>query len=75
MTVAQQVIAVFSGVRGFLDDVDLKKIKNFEKEIYDEIKSSNSKIIEDINSTGKLEEENEKQLTSIIENFKSKNKK
>tara|TARA_B100000029_G_scaffold129636_1_gene123144 strand:- start:2937 stop:4472 length:1536 start_codon:yes stop_codon:yes gene_type:complete len=75
MTVAQQVIAVFSGVKGFLDDVDLSKIKNLEKEIYNEIKSSNSKIIDDINSTGKLEEENEKQLTSIIENFKSKNKK
>ena len=75
MTVGEQVIAVFSGVKGFLDDVDLSKIKNLEKEIYNEIKSSNSKIIDDINSTGKLEEENEKQLTSIIENFKSKNKK
>ena len=31
MTVAQQVIAVFSGVRGFLDNVELGEIKNLEK--------------------------------------------
>ena len=33
MPVAQQVIAVFSGVKGFLDDVELKNIKNIEKQI------------------------------------------
>ena len=70
MTVAQQVIAVFSGVKGFLDDVELPKIKNIEKKIYEEVKSSSSEIIDSINNTGKLEEEIEKKLTSIIENFK-----
>ena len=73
MPVAQQVIAVFSGVRGFLDDVELINIKNIEKKIYEEIKSSNPEIIDSINNTGKLEEKIEKKLTSIIEKFK-KNK-
>jgi F-type H+/Na+-transporting ATPase subunit alpha len=73
MAVAQQVIAVFSGVRGFLDDVEIPDIKNTEKLIYDEVKSSNPEIIESINSTGKLEDEIEKKLISIIEKFK-KNK-
>ncbi len=72
MPVAQQVIAVFSGVRGFLDDVELPKIKNVEKEIYEEVQSSNPEIIESINSTGKLEPEVEKKLSSIIESFKKK---
>jgi len=49
MTVAQQVIAVFSGVRGFLDKVELSKIKNLEKQIYEEVKSSNPEIIDSIN--------------------------
>lgn len=31
MTVAEQVISVFTGVRGYLDDVDLSKIKEFER--------------------------------------------
>ena len=75
MTVAQQVIAVFSGVKGFLDDVDLSRIKNLEKNIYEEIKASNPDIIDSINSTGKLDEEIEKRLTKVIEEFKKKNTK
>ena len=72
MTVAQQVIAIFSGVRGFLDDVDLPKIKSLEKDIYEEVKSSNPDIIDSINSTGKLNEDIEKRLTAVIEEFKKK---
>ncbi len=73
MTVAQQVIAVFSGVNGFLDDVDLSKIKNLEKKIYETVKTSDQTIIDSINNTGKLDENNEKKLFSIIEKFE-KNK-
>jgi len=75
MTVSQQVIAVFSGVRGFLDDVELIDIKNFEKSLYEELKSSSPEIIDNINSTGKLDDENEKKLTIFIQQFKTKNKK
>ena len=74
MPVAQQVIAVFSGVKGFLDDVELTNIKKIEKEIYEEVKSSNPEIIDSINNTGKLEEEIEKKLITIITQFKNKNK-
>ena len=73
MPVAQQVIAVFSGVKGFLDDVEIADIKNTEKRIYEKIKSSNPEIIDSINTSGKLDEEVEKKLISIIEQFK-KNK-
>ena len=75
MTVAQQVIAVFSGVRGFLDKVELSKIKNIEKQVYEEVKSSNPEIIDSINNTGQLDEEVEKKLTSIIEQFQKKGNK
>ena len=75
MTVAQQVIAVFSGVRGFLDKVQLSEIKSFEKQVYEEVKSSSPEIIDSINNTGKLDEEIEKKLISIIEQFKKKGNK
>ena len=75
MSVAQQVIAVFSGVRGYLDDVELTDIKNLEKRIYEKVKSSNPEIIENINNTGKLDEETEKKLASLIKEFKKKNNK
>ena len=75
MTVAQQVIAVFSGVRGFLDKVELSEIKSLEKQVYEEVKSSNSEIIDSINNTGQLDEKIEKKLTSIIEQFQKKGNK
>ena len=75
MTVAQQVIAVFSGVRGFLDKVELNEIKDLEKQIYENIKSSNPEIIDSINNTGKLDEETEKELTSVIEQFQKNSNK
>ena len=74
MPVAQQVIEVFSGVKGFLDDVELANIKNTEKQIYEIVKSSNPEIIDSINNTGKLEEKIEKKLASIIQKFKEQNK-
>ena len=49
-------------------------IKNTEKQIYETIKSSDPEIIDSINGTGKLEEEIEKKLTSIIQKFKEQNK-
>ena len=70
MTVAEQVISVFTGVKGYLDDVDLSEIKKFEKDIIDKIKSEKSEIINEIQSSGKLEENNEKLLTQIIDEYK-----
>ena len=70
MTVAEQVISVFAGVKGYLDDVDLNKIKKFEKDIIERIKSNKPEIIETIGSSGKLEENTEKLLTQIIEGYK-----
>ena len=51
-----------------------KMIKNTEKRIYEVVKSSNPEIIDSINNTGKLEEQVEKKLTSIIGEFKKNNK-
>ena len=70
MSVAEQVISVFTGVKGYLDDVDLSEIKKFEKDIIDKIKSEKSEIINEIQSSGKLEENNEKLLTQIIDEYK-----
>ena len=72
MTVAQQTISVFSGVKGFLDKVELSEIKSLEKKIYEAVKSSNPEIIENINDTGTLDEQTEKKLVSIIDKFQMK---
>ncbi len=70
MTVAEQVISVYSGVKGYLDDLDLGKIKKFEKDVLEKIKSEKPEIIDDIQLSGKLEENTEKLLIKIIEDYK-----
>ena len=70
MTVAEQVISVFCGVRGYLDDVENKDIANFEAKIIEKCKSEKTEIIESISSSGKLEEDSEKLLVEVITNLK-----
>ena len=74
MTVAEQVISVFTGVKGYLDDVELNKIKKFEKDIIEKIKSEKPEIIDSIETTGKLEENTEKFLSQIIDEYKKGDK-
>ena len=75
MTVAEQVISVFCGVKGYLDDIDLKDVASFESKIIEKCKSEKPEIIESIQSSGKLEEDKEKSLVELItqlkETFKS----
>ena len=66
MTVAEQVISVFCGVKGHLDDIDQKDIASFENKIIEKCKAENSDIIDSISSSGKLEEDKEKELNEII---------
>jgi F-type H+-transporting ATPase subunit alpha len=74
MTVAEQVISVFTGVRGYLDDVELNHIKTFESEIIEKIKVEKVEILDSIQSTGKLEKEVEESLIQIIEEYKKSKK-
>ena len=70
MTVAEQVISIFCGVKGYLDNIDLKNISDFENKIIDRCKSEKPQIIESILSSGKLEEQTETDLIEVITNLK-----
>ena len=74
LTVAEQVITVFTGVRGYLDDVELDQIKNFEKDILEKIKNEKNEIISTIQASGKLEKETEDELIQIIQEYKKSKK-
>tara|TARA_B110000211_G_scaffold62303_1_gene70842 strand:- start:861 stop:2393 length:1533 start_codon:yes stop_codon:yes gene_type:complete len=74
LTVAEQVISVFTGVRGYLDDVELNEIKRFETEILEKIKSEKNEILSTIQTTGKLEKETEESLIQVIEEYKKSKK-
>ena len=70
LKVEEQVVSIFAGVKGFLDDIDNSKIKDFEDQLLSSIKSQASDILSNIVSSGKLDESNESKLKDFITNFK-----
>ena len=70
LSVAEQVISVFSGVNGYLDDIDLGQIKSFESDLIDLMRSTHQDIINSINESGNLDDDVKDKLVGIIEDFK-----
>ena len=70
MTVAEQVISVYTGVKGYLDSVGINQIRSFEKDLLELIKNEKSEILESIQKSGKIEEDTDKILSEIITNYK-----
>ncbi len=70
LPVADQVISIFAGVNGFLDNVPVNKIKEFEQELLGYVKTKYSQIRDDVKSKKKIDDEFGGQLKQIITDFK-----
>jgi len=70
LKVEEQVVSIFTGVKGYLDDIENSKIKDFEEQLLSSIKSQAPEILKNIVSSGKLDDENETNLKEFIDNFK-----
>ena len=69
MTVADQVLSLYSGVRGFLDKVDTSKITDFQHKFLESFKSKHSDIFNEINSTGNFSDESDKKIEEFLADF------
>ena len=70
LPVDEQVVSIFAGTRGFLDDLDVADVRRFESEFLEHLQRNGSEILSEIRDTGKLEEDNEKRLTDTVNEFK-----
>ena len=70
LKVEEQVVSIYSGVNGYLDNFDNSKIKDFENKLLDEIKSNAPDILNSIRDTGKLEGKNEEKLKNMLDKMK-----
>lgn len=68
--VEEQVIAIFCGVNGYLDDIPTKSIRKFESELISYIKINKSAIIEEIKDKKALSDELTSTLKATVEEFK-----
>lgn len=69
-SVAEQVISIFSGVRGLLDDIEIGDIKKFEIGLLGFISEKHKDVIEKIEKEKKLDDALEEKIKSIITEYK-----
>ncbi len=72
MAVADQVLAIYAGVNGFLDDVPVAKIRQFEEELIHHVAQHHPEVAQHLLSKPKVDEAFGKELTQIITAFKQK---
>ena len=69
MSVADQVLSLYSGVRGFLDKIDVSKITDFQTKFLEGLRADHSDIFDEINNTGNFSDETDKKIESYLEKF------
>ncbi|MCH9020142.1 MAG: F0F1 ATP synthase subunit alpha [Proteobacteria bacterium] len=67
--VEEQVAAIFCGVRGYLDGLEVKQITRFERQFLSEMRDKHADVLATIRNEGELSDETEGKLGSIIDGF------
>ena len=70
LSVVQQIISIFAGVRGLVDDIPVADIQKFESGLLNFIDDKHQSLIEKIDAAKKLDDDSEAQLKAAIEEFK-----
>ena len=64
--VAQQVCIIYAVTHGYLNNIDVERIPEFEKQLEEHMDNFHSGVLETIRSTGKLETETENALKAAL---------
>src|SRR3954453_23571107 len=65
----EQVVAIFAGVNGYLDDIPTAQVPRFQEELREYLRADAS-ILGEIRETGDLPDETEQKLVAELEKFK-----
>jgi len=71
MPMEEQVIMIFAGVNGYLDDLPKEKVQAFEADFLKYMRSANADILKTIAGTGKLDDDTQAKLVKAIDEFKT----
>ena len=70
MSVAQQALSLFAADKGYMSDVEVDKILDFEEALHGYLSAEKGELEKQINSTGDWNDDIESQFTSLVEDFK-----
>jgi F-type H+-transporting ATPase subunit alpha len=74
MSVGEQVLIIYAGVNGFVDDIPVSKLREFEQDLLSYINEKHAGIKSDLVSRKKIDEEFGEQLKQVITEFKKTKK-
>ncbi|MCX8049895.1 MAG: F0F1 ATP synthase subunit alpha [Methylohalobius sp.] len=70
MSVAEQAVSLFAVGQGYLDDVPVNKVRDFEDALQDYMKSKHGDLLEEINRSCDYNDEIAAKLHAAVQNFK-----
>ena len=70
MPVEEQVVSIYAGTHGFLDEVPLADVRRFEAELLEFMRSQHSGLLTAIRDTGKIDDES--QFETTVKSFASR---
>ncbi len=72
MPVADQVISIYAGTQGFLDDVAVDKVRQFEEDLLHYVTQHHPELRKEITSISKIDDAVASKLKQMITTFKQK---
>ena len=69
LPIEEQVVAIFAGVRGYLDKIEINRIGAYEAGLITELKSKDPSIMDAIRTDSDLKPETEKKLIAFMDSF------
>ncbi|MBD0315113.1 MAG: F0F1 ATP synthase subunit alpha [Nitrospiraceae bacterium] len=72
MPVADQVLSIYAGVNGFLDDVPVDKVQQFEADLLHYVQQHHPEVKKELTTIGKIDDKVGGRIKDIITTFKQK---
>ena len=69
LSIAEEVVAIFAGARGFLDEIPVEKVALFEEKALQDVRANHPEILEEISSQKVISDDLEAKLTEFYKNF------
>jgi len=71
LSVAEMAVSLFAAEKGFLKDIELNKVLDFEAALHSYMTSEKTELMNTINETGNYNDDIESQLKQAFDTFKS----
>ena len=71
LSIAEMGVSLFAANEGFLEDIDLNKVLDFESALLAYMNSEHGELLSKINETGDYDDEIESSFRGALEKFKS----